>query len=117
MYDLKLNEDWDIDVSEDGDISTTSSVRQEVKLRLQWIFNEWRLGPELGLTYFEDILVKKPNLEKIRSLIRKEILKADSVESATVTLESYDSKTRTVTYKYTVYTSEEVFEDGVSLDV
>ena len=74
MVDIKLNRDGDIDVSAIGDISLTESVRQAVLIRLRWIYDEWRLGPELGFPWFEEVFVKNPNTVKIRSLIRDEIM-------------------------------------------
>ena len=60
MIDILLEEDGDIAVSEVGDISITNSVRQAVLIRLRWIYNEWRLGPELGFPWFEQVFVKNP---------------------------------------------------------
>lgn len=48
MSDIRLDKNGDIEVSPTGDIYLTESVRQAVLIRLRWIWNEWRLGPELG---------------------------------------------------------------------
>ena len=70
MVDIRLNESGDIDVSAVGDIFITESVRQAVLIRLRWFFGEWRLGPDMGFKWFEEVFVKNPNLVKIRSLMR-----------------------------------------------
>ena len=77
MVDIRLDKDGDIMVSPVGDISLTESVRQAVLIRLRWIYQEWRLGPEMGFPWFEEIFVKNPNTVKIRSLIRDEILQVE----------------------------------------
>ena len=82
MLDIKLNADGDLDVSAFGDISTTESVRQAVLIRLRWIYDEWRLGPEYGFPWFEEVFVKNPNTVKIKQLIREEILKVSEVRAA-----------------------------------
>ena len=47
VYDLKLTNSGDLEISEDGDVSLTQSVRQAVLIRLRWLFGEWRpLLPE-----------------------------------------------------------------------
>ena len=57
MTDIKLGKDGDIVVSAVGDISLTESVRQAVLIRLRWIYQEWRLGPEMGFPWFEEIFI------------------------------------------------------------
>ena len=46
MLDIQLDKNGDLAVSETGDIFMTQSVKQAVLIRLRWIYNEWRLGPE-----------------------------------------------------------------------
>mgnify|MGYP002798270889 FL=1 len=115
MIDILLEEDGDIAVSEVGDISITNSVRQAVLIRLRWIYNEWRLGPELGFPWFEQVFVKNPNTVKIRSLIRDEILQVDGVTGAEVTRVEYDRQNRAATFTYTCSVGEEIFREEVPL--
>ncbi len=115
MLDIMLDTGGDIKVSDTGDISTTESVRQAVKIRLRWIYNEWRLGPELGFPWFEEVFVKDPNTTKIRHLIRDEIMKVDEVTAAEVTSAEYDRAARTAKFVYTCTVGEAVFRDEVTL--
>ena len=116
MVDIRLNESGDIDVSAVGDIFITESVRQAVLIRLRWFFGEWRLGPDMGFKWFEEVFVKNPNLVKIRSLIRDEIMQVDGVTAAEVTSVKYDEAKRTATIAYTVTVGEEVFKEEVALN-
>lgn len=45
MYDLKLNNSGDLEISDTGDVMLTQSVRQAVEIRLRWLFGEWRFAP------------------------------------------------------------------------
>ena len=115
MLDIKLNADGDLDVSACGDISTTESVRQAVLIRLRWIYDEWRLGPEYGFPWFEEVFVKNPNTIKIKQLVREEILKVSEVRAAEVTKIDYDPAKRTAKFYYTVKVGEETYREEVTL--
>lgn len=38
------------------DIILANSVRQKIKIRLKWFFQEWRWDDEAGVPYFEYLL-------------------------------------------------------------
>lgn len=115
VLDIRLNKDGDLDVTALGDIQTTESVKQAILVRLRWIFNEWRLGPEYGFPWFEEVFVKNPNTVKIKQLIREEILKVTEVTSAEVTKVEYDPSKRTATFWYTASVGEETYREEVKL--
>lgn len=115
MLDIQLDKNGDLAVSETGDIFMTQSVKQAVLIRLRWIYNEWRLGPELGFPWFEEVFVKNPNTFKIRQLIREEILKVNEVVSATVTSVKYDPAKRACTFAYQFSTDEDTYREEVTL--
>ncbi len=123
MYiDVKLDDyTGDIDVST-GDLQLTTeirtlySVRQEVLLCLRWINGEWRLGPEIGFPWFDDVFVKNPNIEKIRNEIRNTIMSIDGVADAKVTTVDYSPKHRTAKFGCEVAVGEEVFYEEVGLN-
>ena len=97
MLDIRLNEDGDIAISKNGDISMTESVRQ------------------LGFPWFEEVFVKNPNTIKIKTLVRDEILKVKEVNAATVTSVDYNPAKRTATFRYTVTVGEDTFREEVTL--
>lgn len=117
MYDLALNELGDLAISNIGDVSLTESIRQIVLIRLKWIHDEWRLGPELGFPYFEDVLVKNPNLETVCALIRNEIMQIEGVTDAEVIDYSFDKQTRKATFQFQFAIEEELFREEVTLNV
>lgn len=115
MNDIRLSKSGDIEISETGDLMLTTSLCQQIKIHLRWIANEWRLGPELGFPWFEDVLVKNPNIELIRARIRDEIVSIDRVNSANVTLKELDPVRRTATFEFEAVTDEGTFNEEVSL--
>ena len=115
MVDILLGKEGDILVSENGDISLTGSVRQAVLIRLRWFFAEWRLGPELGFPWFEEVLVKNPNLLKIKGLIRNEIMKVNGVRAANVEDISFDPAARTAKVRFTCDTEVGIYREEVAL--
>lgn len=117
MLDIMLDQDGDIFVSETGDVSITESVRQAVLVRLRWIYNEWRLGPELGFPWFVYVFIKNPDTTTIRQLIREEIMTVDQVTDAQVTSVTFDKKARTIRVIYTITVDEQTFREEVTLNV
>ena len=116
MLDILLDSGGDLKVSETGDISLTDSVRQAIRIRLLWFLGEWRLGPLIGLDYWGTILVKNPNLVKIRQAIRNEILSVDEVTAVNDLQLVHDAAARTLAVRFEAVTSEETFRDEVKIN-
>lgn len=117
MIDFKVNADGDLDINAMGDISVTNSIIQAVRIRLKWFLNEWRLGPDLGFPYFQEVFVKNPNLEKIRSYIRETILGVEGVtEVPTVDLK-LNIKARTLKATVVFCVGEERYKEEVNIIV
>lgn len=71
------------------DISLCSGslyVANKIRIAFKTFNNEWYLNINAGLPYYEDILVKNPNLDFISDLYQSEILSIDEVDS----LESFE---------------------------
>ena len=117
MHDILLDKSGDISVSEFGDISITESIRQAVKIKLRWIYQEWRLGPELGFRWFEDVLVKNPNIDSIGLLIKEKVLEVDGIITAEILSSHYDPQKRKANYRFSFSTSYETYEEEVTINV
>lgn len=117
MIDIALDNNGDIAVSEIGDISITESICQAIEIRLKWILNEWRLGPELGFDWFDEVFIKNPNTENIKQLIRSEILQVDGVEDAEVTSADYDTRNRKASFICSVTVQGEIYTKEVEINV
>ena len=57
MKDVLLTDAGDLLINSLGDISLTDSVQQAITVRLRWFADEWRLGRDIGVPYFEYILI------------------------------------------------------------
>lgn len=114
--DIMLTKDGDLKISETGDISLTESIRQAVLIRIRWIYGEWRLGPEIGFPWFEEMFVKNPNIVKLKQLIRNEIMEVEGVTDAVVNEVQYDREARSVKFVYTCSVGEAVFKEEVVLN-
>lgn len=117
MLDILLTPDGDLEISDTGDIALTNSVRQAVKIRLQWYFKEWRFAPEYGVPYLEEVFVKNPNVERIKMIVREEAVSVDEVLDARNVKVEIDKRTRKVVIGLDIVTEEGVFREEVMLNV
>lgn len=115
MFDLKLDKSGDLQLTADGDVLTTESICQAVRIRLLWFFDEWRLGPDLGFRYFEDVFVKNPSESKIKHLIRETVMSVDGVTDVESIEYVLDKRTRSVDITVIFCTDEETFREEVNI--
>lgn len=115
MYDLKMNMAGDIVVGENGDVALTQSVRQQVQIRLRWLFGEWRFAPEYGVPYFHKILVKKPDIDSVKQIIRSEIMGVEGMTDVKNLEVSINSAQRVASITFDGYTDGETFREEVIL--
>jgi hypothetical protein len=110
--DILLDEKGDLYFKE-ADIVLANSIRQKIKIRLKWFFQEWRWDDEAGLDYFEYIFVKNPNLEQAKELIEEQIFNVDEVTEVNDVSIEIDSLSRKAAIAYEAVTDEETFRDEV----
>lgn len=75
-------------------------IRQKLKARLLFIFNEWFLDGTQGVRYFEQVLKKNPNITLIDSLIRATILETDRVNDISNYSSNFDPAQRKFTVSF-----------------
>jgi hypothetical protein len=88
---FKLTDVIDLDNPVVGDIHITDNeitlatddeeIVQELRTRLQFFKGEWFLDRRQGVPYFEEILVKRPNLPVIRAIFRDVIVGTNGIAS------------------------------------
>jgi hypothetical protein len=110
--DILLDEKGDLYFKE-ADIVLANSVRQKIKIRLKWFFQEWRWDDEAGLDYFGYIFVKNPNFEQAKELIEEQIFNVDEVTEVNNVSIEIDRLSRKAAIKYEAVTDEETFRDEV----
>lgn len=120
ILDKRGGEDVDILLDKSGDlyfkgadIVLANSVRQKIKIRLRWFFQEWRWDDEVGIPYFEYLLVKNPDLDQVKEIIEEQIFNVDEVTEVNDVSIEIDSKSRGATITYEVATDEETFREEV----
>lgn len=115
MLDFKLTESGDLELTAGGDILTTNSICQAVRLRLLWFFGEWRLGPQFGFPHFENTFVKNPSETKLRHLIRNTVMEVEGVTDVEEITFSIDKRTRDATIIVLFATDEETYREEVNI--
>ena len=81
------------------------------------LFRSWRFAPKFGVPYYEDILIKNPNLERIRRIIKNELLSVKGVNSARDIRIEYDKSSRMARIFYTAVTGEETYREELEINV
>jgi len=117
MKDILLTSDGDLKINDFGDIALTDSVRQAVRIRLQWFFGEWRFGPQYGVPYYEDVLIKNPDRKQIRRIIRDETNMVDEVLDVRNIIIYVDKPERKARITFDVVTDEETYREEVLIYV
>ena len=83
MYDIALNSKTHDIVIKDGDfllINNAERIAQQIKVTiLEWL-GEWFLDVRDGVPYREQILVKNPNLNHIKSILSKKLIGVNGVD-------------------------------------
>lgn len=117
MKDILLDDNGDLKLSASGDIQFTDSVKQAIAIRLRWFQNEWKLGPELGIPYYEEAFVKNPSLVLLEDLMRDAILDVDEVTDVENLVLSLDRYLRKLSVSYRIYAGQSSIEGRLTLDV
>lgn len=79
MKDIRFDGAGDLYVDAQGDIEIVDSPAQEARIRLRWFLNEWRFNRALGIPYFEEVFVKRPDLGRIKQLITEQLRAVDGI--------------------------------------
>ena len=111
MLDILLDPNGDLHITENGDIKLTQSIRQSIRIRLLWFLNEWRFSPNNGIPYFEDMLIKHPNITRIRKAINNEILSISHIKSIQDLQIHFNEQTRGLKINFKVITDKETYNE------
>lgn len=115
MKDILLDQEGDIALTADGDLSLVTSPVQAVLIRLRWYFREWIFDPEKGIPWFEQILVKRPDMDGIKKLLIREMLDTEDVLEVPMLDIMADPEKRTAMIRFRIRTSEEIYNGEVVL--
>lgn len=117
MKDILLDRSGDIKLDAKGDLQFTDSVSQAIAIRLRWFQNEWKLGPALGIPYYEEVFIKNPSTLLLEDRIMEAIYDVDEVDDIESLVLNLDRYTRVLTVTYRVIAGDEAIEGRLTLDV
>ena len=101
MNDLQMTNKGDLAIL-NYDIATTDSIKQAILIKLRWFFSEWIYNTNLGIEWFEKILIKNPNKLLVRRMIEDAVLSVDGVTDVSDTKLTIFNETRKarISFKY-----------------
>ena len=105
LSDLKIDLSSGDLAIENGDLVLVSGADELVQLlrtRLLWFYGEYKFNTSLGVRYFEDILVKNPNVPNIETLLKNVIAETDGVNKITSFRMDYNAQQRTASISFEV---------------
>ena len=98
-----LDDDWDMFIDVDNNIGRVvgvDEVRQHIRERLLFFFEEWFLDRDAGVPWYQQIFVKPADDGRVNSLLKAEILGTKGVKEILEFSAKFDKKNR----KYHVIT-------------
>jgi hypothetical protein len=88
-------------------------IRQQVMLRLGFFRGEWFLDEDRGVPWYEEILIKSPNLIRIREIFREAILSVSGIREVTYLDLRFSAFARTLDVNFRA--STDLGELGITL--
>src|SRR5687767_14640953 len=107
--DIKIDSAGDL-VIEDGDlvlVDGIEAIAQHIRIRLRFFRGEWFIDQRLGIPFYQSILVKNPNLDIVRAILREAIIETPGVVSVPRLDVELDASSRTLKV-----TAGVIVEDG-----
>ena len=89
--------DWAFAIDREG-------IQQRIGQTLRTIAGEWFLDLDYGLPYFEQVLVKNPNLPSVQDIFRRALLSVKGVSSVERLTLSLDTPNRILRVDWVVST-------------
>ncbi len=81
-----------------------TGIQQRISQVLKTIAGDWFLDLDYGIPYFEQILVKNPNLPSVQDLFRRALLSVKGVSSVERLTLDLNTTSRTLTVNWVVLT-------------
>ena len=97
---LDASNDWDVTGGLLSLTSGTAETVQRIAARLLLFKAEWFLDQRIGTPYFQAVLIKNPDLDAIRQMIRGIIAATQGVKSVLSVTMSLDRVHRRLTYTW-----------------
>lgn len=103
MSDIKLDANGDLFLDSSESlvlVEGSDAIAQQLSIRFKFALGEWFLDTRIGVPYFQEILVKSPNLTRVRGIYRQLILTTPGIESIEEFSLTLDTPTRTLSLSF-----------------
>lgn len=104
MPDLQLDTDGDLDLST-GDVRQTSglaALAQRLRVALETQLGELEVDTSYGVPWRQEVLVKSPDLQAVRSLVRAVVVEVPGVAAVERLTLQTDRATRALAFDFRV---------------
>lgn len=98
-----MDDTGDLDLSGDevSLVDGDAALAQHLLIRLRFFKGEFFLNEDIGMPYYQKILVKNPDFTAVRAIFRKAILNTPGIAGLQAFSFSLDSATRVATLTFT----------------
>lgn len=106
--DLKIDNTGDL-VVENGDlviVDGVDAIAQHITIRLKFFLGEYFLDVRIGLPYYQQIFVKNPDLDVVKSIFREVILTTQGVQTINELSLEFDAVARLLSVAFQAMTIE-----------
>ena len=106
MADLALDGTGDL-LIDGGDLSIVrdgDALVQQLAIDFQFFKGEWFLDVRLGVPYFQEVLIKNPDLVAVNGIFRQVLEQSPAVNSIEEFNSDFDAATRKLSVTFTVRT-------------
>jgi hypothetical protein len=89
-------------------------ITQRIENRFRFFLGEWFLDTREGVPYFQEVLIKNPDIEVLKRLFSNVIATTPGVAEVTDIVMSYEPSTRTLSYAWAAETDTGVLVSGTN---
>lgn len=97
-------------------VTGATEKAQKITNRLRFFEGEWFLDTRLGVPYYRVVLIKNPDLEIVKRLLRRAILSVPGIADVVELALTLDAATRNLDYEFRAVDDEGVLIEGGSKD-
>lgn len=108
-----VNGDWDLTGGRVTIVTGPVETKQRIEGRLKLFKGQWFRDTRLGVPYFQIVLVKNPDLDAIRQMIKSIIADTQGVKAVTSVTMTLDRQRRKLLYSWiATHDSSAVIQGG-----
>ena len=102
MSDIALDSDGDLLIENNSLVLVKGddAIVQHLTIRFRFFLGEWFLDTRLGIPYFREILIKNPDLSRVRGIFRQVVLTTPGIESLVEFGLDFESAIRKLTVNF-----------------